>query len=141
MDEKHQTALFRKQALEKVTSPEHLTNYLRVTHPGVWVVLAAVLLLLTGLLVWSALGTLETTAEARVLVEGHTARVILTEGGRAEAGMPLRVAGQEVPIASVETDEFGRPLYYAELALPDGVYEGVIVVEQTKPISFLLESN
>ena len=75
------------------------------------------------------------------MVTGHTAQVYLTDGQTAKAGMTLRVAGQQTAIASVETDKLGRSICYAELFLPDGTYDGVVVIQQTKPISFLFESN
>ena len=139
--EQRKNSIFRNQAMEKVSSPEHLSDYLRVTNPGVWVALAVIILLLAGLLAWACVGTLETTAEAKVIVAGHKAEICLTDGSSVEAGMPLRVAGQEVKIASVETDKYGRTLCYAELFLPDGIYDGMVVTEQTRPINFLFESN
>ena len=139
--EQRKNSIFRNQAMEKVSSPEHLSDYLRVTNPGVWVVLAVIILLLAGLLAWACVGTLETTAEAKGIVADHRAEICLTDGSSVEAGMPLRVAGQEVKIASVETDKYGRTLCYAELFLPDGTYDGMVVTEQTRPINFLFESN
>ena len=41
MAENNQT-LFRKKAMARISSPEDLTSYLRVTSPGMWIVLAAV---------------------------------------------------------------------------------------------------
>lgn len=139
--QQRKTSIFRNQAVEKISSPDLLSDYLRVTNPGVWVVLAVIILLLAGLLVWSCVGTLETTADVKVIVEDHKAEILLLDGSSVEAGMPLRVAGQEVKIASVETDKYGRTLCYAELLLPDGTYDGVVVVQQIRPISFLFESN
>ncbi|MBR4655562.1 MAG: hypothetical protein IKO68_03060 [Oscillospiraceae bacterium] len=139
--QQRKTSIFRNQAVEKISSPDLLSDYLRVTNPGVWVVLAVVILLLAGLLVWACVGTLETTAAAKVIVEDHKAEVFLPDGSSVEAGMPLRVAGQEVKIASVETDKYGRTLCYAELFVPDGTYDGVVVVQQIRPISFLFKSN
>ena len=139
--ELRKTSLFRNQAVEKLSSPEHLSDYLRVTNPGVWVVLAAIVLLLAGLLVWACVGTLESTADAKIVVEDHTAQIWLPGGEAVEAGNSLRVAEQEVPVASVETDKLGRTLCYAELFLPDGTYDGVVVIRRTRPISFLFESN
>ena len=55
--------------------------------------------------------------------------------------MPLRFASQEFVIASVDYDEYGRATAYAELPLPDGSYDATVVVEQTRPIEFLLESR
>ena len=60
----------------RISSPEQLTDYLRVTNPGIWVVLAAVILLLAGVLAWSMVGTLETEAEVKIVVSDHTAQVI-----------------------------------------------------------------
>ena len=35
--------IFRKKSLERVSSPEHLNDYLHVTSPAVWVVLTSVI--------------------------------------------------------------------------------------------------
>ena len=76
-----------------------------------------------------------------MIVEEHVAQVV-TKGGEGLAeGMPLRVAAQESVIAATSVDEFGRVFGVAEVALPDGVYDGTVVVERTKPIDFLLKAD
>ena len=40
--------LFRKKSLDKVSSPEQLNDYIRVSNPGVWIALTAVIVLLFG---------------------------------------------------------------------------------------------
>ena len=142
MAEDNQT-LFRKKAMARISSPEDLTGYLRVTSPGMWIILAAVIVLLAGLFAWSAVGTLETMVDATAIVQDHTAQIVASGQGadELEAGMPLRIASQEFVIASVDYDEYGRATAYAELPLPDGSYDATIVVEQTRPIEFLLESR
>lgn len=52
-------SIFRKKSLDKVSSPEQLNDYIRVTNPSVWLVLLAIILLLVGMLAWSILGTVE----------------------------------------------------------------------------------
>ena len=42
--------LFREKSLERVSSPEQLNDYIKVTTPSVWLVLIAVILLLVGIL-------------------------------------------------------------------------------------------
>lgn len=37
--------------LGRVSSPDQLTGYLRVTNPGIWVLLAAIILFLAGVFV------------------------------------------------------------------------------------------
>ncbi len=49
--------LFRKKSLERVSSPEQLNDYIRVTTPTVWLVLLALVILLAGILVWGVLGS------------------------------------------------------------------------------------
>ena len=142
MAEDNQT-LFRKKAMNRISSPEDLTGYLRVTSPGMWIVLAAVIALLVGVFAWSAVGTLETSVDATAIVQNHTAQIVAADQGAdtIQAGMPLRIASQEFVIASVDYDEYGRATAYAEVSLPDGSYDATVVVEQTRPIEFLLESR
>ncbi len=51
--------LFRKKSLQKISSPEQLDDYIRVTTPSVWLVLLALIILLAGLLVYSIFGTVD----------------------------------------------------------------------------------
>ena len=140
MDNKRD-GLFRKKVVDRISSPDQLTDYLKVTGPGIWAVLIAVILLLAGITAWSAVGTLETRADARIIVEKHRAQVVISGSEQIEEGMKLRVASQETVIAATSTDSYGRKTGVAELSLPDGSYDGIVVVDETKPISFLLESR
>ena len=143
MAEKQESTLFRKKSMARISSPEDLTSYLRVTSPGMWIILAAVIALLVGLFAWSAVGTLETSVDATAIVQDHTAQIVAAGQGAdsIQAGMPLWISSQEFVIASVDYDEYGRATAQAEVSLPDGTYDAEIVVEQTRPIEFLLESR
>ena len=140
MEENHQT-VFRKKTLERISSPDQLTDYLCVTNPGIWVILVAVILLLAGVFARSMVGTLETKAEVKIVVSDHTAQIIPLGSETLSDGMPLRVSGQEVRIASSQTDEYGRSVGVSEVNPPDGTYDGTVVIEAVHPISFLLESR
>ena len=48
--------IFRQKSLDKVSSPEKLDDYIRVTTPSVWITLTAIVLLLVGAVVWSIFG-------------------------------------------------------------------------------------
>lgn len=134
-------SLFRKETMDRISSPEDLTDYLKVTNPGIWIVLAAVIVLLGGIFACSCAGTLETTSKATVVVSGHTAVVVTKDNADISQGMILRVSNENVNIASVRTDEYGRPVGLAEVNLPDGSYEGIVVTEQTHAIDFLLKAG
>ena len=49
--------LFRKKSMDKISSPEELNDYIRVTSPSVWMVLAGTVILLVGFLAWGVFGT------------------------------------------------------------------------------------
>ena len=49
-------SIFRQESIDKVSSPEKLDDYIHVTTPSVWITLIAIILLLTGALVWSIFG-------------------------------------------------------------------------------------
>ncbi|MBP0972558.1 MAG: hypothetical protein J5851_01480 [Oscillospiraceae bacterium] len=131
--------IFRKRSLERISSPEQLTDYLHVTNPGIWVLLAAVILLLGGLFAWSMAGELETQAGATALVENSQAQIVVTENGKGEvaSGMTVRFGKDEYEITAVEKDELGRTIAFAAVNEADGRYDVKIVTERIHPISFL----
>ena len=49
--------LFREAAIKKVSSPEALNDYMKVTTPRVWIILIAVALLLIGAIIWGIFGS------------------------------------------------------------------------------------
>ena len=40
--------LFRKESMEQLSRPDQLSDYIRVSTPATWVLLAAIILLLAG---------------------------------------------------------------------------------------------
>lgn len=134
-------AFYRRNTMDRISSPDQLTDYLRVTNPGVWLLLASIILFLAGVFVWFTIGTLESTAPVKVSVENRKATVIPREMTALSEGMPLRVASGDYTLNSIGTDEYGRTFGAAVVPLPDGLYDGTVVTEQTNLIRFLLESG
>lgn len=144
----------QEKSIERVSSPEQLNDYVRVSSPGVWAVLAAVLILLAGAFVWGILGRLETAVPA-VVISRDGAAVCCYDtayGAEVGAGMPVRVGGEELSLVSVSSEavqlgadapeagfDAGQYVYVSELSgsVGDGVYEAEIVVDSIAPLSFL----
>lgn len=63
------TKLFRKSSIDRVTSPEQLNEYIKVVRPGVWVLLAAIIVLLLGFVLWGIFGTVEIRSDAGTQTE------------------------------------------------------------------------
>lgn len=134
--------IFRKETLERISSPERLTDYLRVTSPGIWIVLVAIIIMLVGFFVWMSVGTIETTAPVGVSTHNRRATVaVKSEVNAMSKDMTVRVGGKEATILSTSTDNYGRTVGEAEVDLPDGMYDGTLVIESVHPISFLLTSK
>jgi len=141
-----QGQLFRKKTVERISSPEQLQDYMRVTNPGIWMVLAAVIALLAGLLVASALVKVETAVSARGEIGAADSAIVMRlspqEAAAVREGMAVRVAGQRGQVDYVYESD-GAIVITASLdesadALPPGVYDVQIVTEVLSPISFLL---
>ena len=50
--------IFRQKSIDKVSSPEKMDDYIRVTTPSVWITLAAMVILLVGVIIWGTFGEL-----------------------------------------------------------------------------------
>ncbi len=132
--------LYRKSTLEKFSSPEQLDRYLRVTSPGIWTVLLAVILLLGGLIVWGSTAVLETKVPAVAEVSHGEAQIIVTgsDAEKIKSGMKLYIDDIETVIDYVEADEYGRSFCYALANLNEGKHKAEIVLESVHPLSFLM---
>ena len=134
-------SVYRKESLERISSPEQLTDYLKVTSPGIWMLLTAVIALLAGVLVWSCLGSLETVVSGEAEVKDGTAVMLLAGDRRASeipAGAAFRVGGKEGAVESAGYLSDGRVEVRGVCGLPDGWYGAEIVLDSVHPISFLL---
>lgn len=79
-----ETNLFRKSSLERISSPERLNEYIKITHPGVWSVLLGCLALLIAVGFWGFYGSIPDSVKTEGIMfpqNGVTA-VIPVSGGR-----------------------------------------------------------
>ena len=58
-DNQSKNGIFREKSMVRVSGPESLNDYIRVTSPSVWIALLALLVLLSGFLAWSIFGRIE----------------------------------------------------------------------------------
>ncbi len=151
--------LFRKKTLERVSAPDQLNDYIRVSNPALWSVLAGILLLLIGLLIWGITGRLNTVMTAAAIAEDGTLTMLIpeAEGENIRSGMEVHVEGQTLTIAEVsarpvqltsKTDAYamhigglneGDWVYMVSMPaeLADGIYQTSVTIESVSPISFI----
>ena len=133
-------SLFRKKNLDRVSSPEQLGDFLHVTSPSVWIVVAAVIVLLASLFVWSSVTAVESYAAGTAEVRGGVLTFHFEEAARAEqvaAGMDVQVGELVAPVTSVGRDDSGSPIAIAGIDLPDGDYPARIRYRSTQIIRML----
>lgn len=136
MEEKQ---LFRKNSMEGISSPDQLTDYMRVTNPGVWMILVTVILLLGGLIICAVIGTVELSTSVEWKVNDGVAytRIIQDGADEVKEGMVVRVDESQSTVQRIVSRGGSYIGVYAEVPLPDGTYTGVIVTDTVSPISFL----
>ena len=61
-------SIFRQKSLARISSPEEIDNYIRVTRPSLWLALGVIILLLAALILWSVTARIEAT----MVVDGQT---------------------------------------------------------------------
>ena len=128
-------SVFRKKSLERISSPEQLNDYLRVTNPTVWLVLAAVILLLVGVIVWGSVATIESFASGTGFVEDGvmTVRFDDPEIARSvEAGMTVTTGEESATVSSVGSSPDGSLFALAQTELADGSYPIKVVYKTTQ---------
>lgn len=152
--------MFRKKSEEYIDSPEKLDYYMRVTNPGVWALLLAVLILLIGFVVWGVLGKLETSVSVAIVAKDGVCAAYVPESAvnAVVQSRSVSLDGQEYtldpnglePIAVTDSTNVyvrqagglhvGDIVYEIpmEAELKDGVYSGTVITETISPMSLLL---
>ncbi len=141
--------LFRKESLERISSPEQMRDYMRVTGPRLWMLLAAIAALLAGFLVYASTTRMETTVTLPVTVGDDgtmIAELTETQAEQVKIGMGVRIGGKEARVVETlrmldaEEDSIGMVLIELteEGKLPEGLYQAEIVTESVSPIDFLI---
>lgn len=152
--------LFRKKSIDRVSSPEQLNEYIRVSNPGVWMLLAAIIVLLVGVCVWGVLGRLDTTLSVAAVSDGDKTVLYVKEDNIAQVaeGMTVRIGEKEYIVTEISAEpvtvdggfsdyalhvgnlQKGQWVFAVSIdaALPEGVHTAQIVIESVAPMSFVL---
>ena len=132
--------IFRQKSIDRISSAEQMDGYLHVTTPTVWAALAAIILLLAGLVIWSAFTVVETYADGVAAVHGSVLILTLEDEEKAEKleeGMDILVGGLVTPILSMGETEDGVRIAVAKADLPDGRYDAKVGYKQTRILEIL----
>ena len=151
--------IFRKKSIDRMSSPEQLNDYIKVTNPGVWMALAAIVILLVGVCVWGVFGTLETKLSvAAVSGDGQTVLYVKEDNvASVRENMNVYIGGEVYKVTSVSAQpvtvtekiseyarhtgelSIGEWVYVVQIDgnMPDGVYKAQIVTDSVSPLYFV----
>ena len=149
-----ETQLFRQKSMEHISSPEALRDYMRVTSPRIWMLLAAILALLAGFLFYSSTVTLEESIPLKATVDHYDlgegeiytsvlATLSLDQQDLVKPGMSVRIGTETGTVSTLYvTEEEGVGLIIqlegeSASALPDGTYDAELITDSTTAIGFL----
>jgi hypothetical protein len=93
--------LFRRKSIERLSTPEELTDYIRVTRPGIWIVIGAAVVLLIGLLIWGIYGAIPDAVETTGVAKGGTVVCYVNNASNLSAGMDAAVDGTACKVVSI----------------------------------------
>lgn len=157
--------VFRQTSLDRLESPEQLNQYVRVARPSVWIVLAAVILALAGILVWALFGTVSSDIAVLARAEdGHvTCYVGDSRAENIEVGQKVTIGDSSGSVTSISSQslapdvpdtpsaasvldilglEPGEGYREIETDIPDvedGTHIAEITVETIHPITFVIQ--
>ena len=151
-----------EKKLRKVDSPEQLNQYIRLSNPGVWILLIAIVVLLIGVCAWGFFGKIDTKITTVAISSDYNSYVYIKEADleKVKNGMNVEIVNNENKYEIVEiettpekvTDELseyarhlgnfqiGEWVYKCRLNknLKEGTYGANIVVESIAPMVFVI---
>ena len=152
--------LFREKSLQRISSPEDLHDYVRVANPGVWMILAAVIILLIGFCVWGIFGHLTSTVSAVCVTSSGETVCYISESdvSRVSEGMTVKAGDGEYTVQSISSESLDATAVLSEYAMhvsgltsgewvraltlsadaSDGIEAAQVIIDDIHPISFIL---
>ena len=153
--------LFRKKNIEKIASPEQLDDYIHVSSPSAWIILAAFTILLIGVCVWGIFGRLDTTLPV-VAIKGDDGVVCCVKEAdyeKIQIGMIVEIGDEECFVTEIEKNPVsvddsiseyakhvgslidGEWIYYVYTdctsELEGSVFSAEIIIERIHPLYFV----
>lgn len=145
--------VFRKESLDRISSPDEMHDYMRVTSPGLWMLLSVILALIIGFVVFACFVTIENDIETQANVVRYD-----------EVGLPIVDIDIEIPDGFGEIVHIGTEVMIGEekgkitavyedaahgrggrvelddptVLFKEGTYDAKIILETISPIRFLI---
>ena len=161
MDNSSEKQIFREKSIDRISSPEDLNDYVRVASPGVWLTLAAIIILLVGFLIWGVVGEIQSTIPAVIISdegvivcfvseskvdsirEGMTVELndgrtcTVTKIGRESLDSHEIMTDYARHLANFSDGEWVHPVF-VDGEFGEGVWGAKVIADAIHPITFIL---
>ena len=153
--------LFRRESIDRITSPEQMNDYIRVSNPSVWMILGAIIALLIGVCVWGIFGHIDTTMKTGGICEDGQLVLYIGENDFDKLGESTvaMVDGKELALSEISASPIKLDTSYDPYLVhltglsegdwvyavrfdaadvKDGIYSAQVITERINPIDFVL---
>jgi len=153
--------IFRKESIDRISSPEQMNGYIKIANPGSMVLLGIVLFLVIAGFVWAIFADVETTIPG--LYDNNNSEHIIyvseADGGKLSEGATIFIDNSAVLVEEIGIDSLPVKAsevleeYYCHLMgydentwiypikvtgdIPTGIERCELIIEKKSPISFL----
>lgn len=154
-------SIFREKSIDRINSPEKFDEYVKVSNPGVWMLMAAMLISLVAVIIWAVSCVLNTTIPAAVVAQsGNVVAYIMEDNADIvkpgqeivlHDGSVLKVKWVDSSFFFLDIDKMPKILHAlgreedtwacrleVEGTLPDGAYSADVIVDTVKPATFVM---
>ena len=146
---------------KKVDSPEQLNQYIRLSNPGVWVILLSIAVLLVGVCIWGCFGKIDTKVNAVLISDNYNSYIYVKESDiekiKEEMQVEIKSSDNNYKIIEIEEspekvtndmDEYARHLGNFQIGewvykcridgrVKEGAYGVDVIVESIAPMTFV----
>ena len=155
--------IFRDKSIDRLSSPDQLNDYIRLSNPGIWFILAAIMIILIGAVVFGTFGHIDSTVPGVGICDGGKMVCLVKKeyGDRFRDNMKVSVDDNEYSVSLrsdkpvtvwTTTDAYaltvgdmqpGEWVYELDVdgTFTDGAYAVNIITEEVSPLSFLFNTK
>ena len=155
--------IFREKSMEQLSAPEQLMDYLRVTGPGIWLILTGIIVLMAGILIWGVVGSVSSTIDVPAQAKDGVLHCYVLQEDMQEADdivdiwigdLEMEASMKEAKTITLDADD--APQLYetgyltagknaleltCDTRLKDGFYQAELTTQTMKPIKLLFAKN
>lgn len=118
-----QSQIYRKVALDRLSSPEQLDHLMKVTSPKGWLALVAVACVLVSALLWGIFGTIPTAVNGQgILIRGGSVYDVVSSGAGVVTQIhvrPNQVISEDSIVARISQPELELRIRNTQMELED----------------------